>query len=578
MNDLTVFTDVPARMIAVELIDDDDNDMRRVAASRAADAALAANIARRGILQPLGVRANGNRFQIVMGRRRLRAARAIGLPSVPAQIGTWTDEEIRAVQLAENMQREDPHPLDVWRSVRELVDAGMTIADAAVETGINERATRQIERLGRLHPAIMALVELEMPRDRELRIIANAPPAAQEKAAKGVRAKPGQFNWYTIAERCTIERIPRSHAIFDAGAVPELWDEDLFAEPDDEDRFSTADIKRFMALQHEALTARVEKERAGKRRVQLAEIDGRLPKLPKGFRLVSTIPGQKPRRTECAFVAVAGDGRIVEVIGVDVAAQKAADGKRKQKAAERAAAAKAAIIGDDVMDESGADDAALDEADGDDSSPMPAAELKPSFSKAGADIIAQTKEQALRTTLRTGLAELPLERLVALLVLMLSSDNIEYRLHAPDDPDPANWRQFQEWHHMRDLARRLLLPGGAITELSGADARALAGEAMARILGFNANGTKYGGNSGAAAEWIGAAVGADQALPRFDTEAFLAAMNGETLRKLAQEAGLKSTGAVGALRASLVGKLPDWRPTAAQFGAPAPAEVKGSEA
>ena len=76
--------------------------------------------------------------------------------------------------------------------------------------------------------------------------------------------------------------------------------------------------------------------------------------------------------------------------------------------------------------------------------------------------------------------------------------------------------------------------------------------------------------SGDAAEWIGATIDAGAQLPRFDTEEFLKQVRGSVLVDLAEQAGIKSSGTVTALRARLVGQLPNWRPAASQFGAPGP--------
>ena len=55
-----------------------------------------------------------------------------------------------------------------------------------------------------------------------------------------------------------------------------------------------------------------------------------------------------------------------------------------------------------------------------------------------------------------------------------------------------------------------------------------------------------------------------------DTERFLATVSGDILRKIAVEHGHKPRGSVAELRRQLAGHLPDWRPAAAQFGAPGP--------
>jgi hypothetical protein len=126
--------------------------------------------------------------------------------------------------------------------------------------------------------------------------------------------------------------------------------------------------------------------------------------------------------------------------------------------------------------------------------------------------------------------------------------------------------EFDDWAAVREL----LTPGGTLAPITTLRLCELAAETVADILEVGGPSSGWGRKSGHAAEWVGAAIGAGQALARFDTPEFLATVPGEILRSVAQAAGLKSTGAVAALRSSLAGKLPDWRPDAAAFGAPGP--------
>ncbi|HEY7579242.1 MAG TPA: ParB/RepB/Spo0J family partition protein [Acetobacteraceae bacterium] len=76
---------------------------------------LAQSIRLRGVLQPLVVRPHPDkqdRFQIVAGERRWRAAGAAGLHEVPVLVDQMTDAEASAVALVENLQRQDLNPLD----------------------------------------------------------------------------------------------------------------------------------------------------------------------------------------------------------------------------------------------------------------------------------------------------------------------------------------------------------------------------------------------------------------------------------------------------------------------------------
>ncbi len=542
------------RTVPIELIDDDYNDMRRVAVSARSDAVLKGSILRHGVLQAIGVRQLGNRYQIAFGRRRLRLSRELERSEIPAMVGDWPDEAIRAVPVAENLHRAAPHPIDVWHSVHDLLGAGFTLQEAAEEVGLDERAMRRMDRLSRLHPDVLKLIEIEMPPDHALRTIAQASDKAQAKAVKDVRAKPGQFNWHAIAHRCEVQRINRSEAIFDADTHPAMWDEDLFAQPDDEGRFSTADVDGFMKLQSAALDAHVEAERAARKRVQRAEFDATKHgvQLPKQFRLISTIPGSKPKRTECVFIALRPDGRIAEVLAVDVAAQKVADKARDQKAKEKAKTAARTDTDVDTSEELGS-------SAGDGDAPLPETPQRSPVSKAGLDLIAAAKTRALHDRLAWTAKELSIGELLRLVLVSFDAHNIEIR-------------DYQKRRAVEAIVARQILPGDCqwcVQRCNEAGTRGAAAKLLQTLLTIGGPSDRFAA-SGDAAEWIGAAIGAGEALPRFDTEVMLAAVNGETLRKVATDAGIKATGSVTALRSKLIGALPNWRPDAAAFGAPGP--------
>jgi len=73
---------------------------------------LAQSIASNGIIQPLVVRKRGERYQIVAGERRWRAARLAGMERVPVIVNEVTDEHLLEVTLIENIQREDLNPIE----------------------------------------------------------------------------------------------------------------------------------------------------------------------------------------------------------------------------------------------------------------------------------------------------------------------------------------------------------------------------------------------------------------------------------------------------------------------------------
>ena len=84
---------------------------------------LAASIRAQGVMQPILVRPIGaERFEIIAGERRFRAARLAGLAEVPVLIKEVTDQAAAAMALIENIQREDLNPLEEAHGIQRLLD------------------------------------------------------------------------------------------------------------------------------------------------------------------------------------------------------------------------------------------------------------------------------------------------------------------------------------------------------------------------------------------------------------------------------------------------------------------------
>ena len=73
---------------------------------------LAASIQANGIVQPIVIRPNGGRFQIIAGERRWRAAQKAGLRRVPAVIKEIPDDKLLELALVENIQRQELNPIE----------------------------------------------------------------------------------------------------------------------------------------------------------------------------------------------------------------------------------------------------------------------------------------------------------------------------------------------------------------------------------------------------------------------------------------------------------------------------------
>ncbi len=83
---------------------------------------LAASIREHGVLQPLLLTRNGERYTLVAGERRWRAARMAGLKQVPALVRDFSAQQVAEVSLVENLQRDDLNPLEEARGIRSLID------------------------------------------------------------------------------------------------------------------------------------------------------------------------------------------------------------------------------------------------------------------------------------------------------------------------------------------------------------------------------------------------------------------------------------------------------------------------
>jgi ParB family transcriptional regulator, chromosome partitioning protein len=84
-------------------------------------APLVESVRRYGIQMPIKVRPKGDRFEIVFGERRWRAAKEVGLDTLPATVEDLTDEEAHARRVLENSQRRDPHALEEAEAYERLL-------------------------------------------------------------------------------------------------------------------------------------------------------------------------------------------------------------------------------------------------------------------------------------------------------------------------------------------------------------------------------------------------------------------------------------------------------------------------
>ncbi len=121
------------RMVPIELVDPNPHPPRQVMGDLSE---LMASIAEKGVIEPLVVRQQGSRFQIVAGERRYQAAVQVGLQELPVIIREVDDHEMTELALVENLQRKDLTPFEEAEAMHGLVErCGYTHEDLARRLG-----------------------------------------------------------------------------------------------------------------------------------------------------------------------------------------------------------------------------------------------------------------------------------------------------------------------------------------------------------------------------------------------------------------------------------------------------------
>ena len=150
-------------------------------------AELGASIRESGIVQPILVRRRGERYQIIAGERRFRAAQAIGLASVPVTVREVADEHLLELALVENIQREELNAIEEAQAFHRLQDEfRLTQEEIARRVGRDRTTVANTLRLLRLPRELREMVVERPPRRR-----ARPGPARPRPRGRPGRARPG---------------------------------------------------------------------------------------------------------------------------------------------------------------------------------------------------------------------------------------------------------------------------------------------------------------------------------------------------------------------------------------------------
>ena len=167
---------------------------------------LAASIQAVGVIQPIIVCREGERYTIVAGERRYRAARLAGLEQIPAIVRDWEKQTRLEAALIENLQRDDLNPVEEAMGVKKLME----------ETGLTQEQAAQ--RLGKSRPAVANLLRLLTLPESVIRMLREGKLTAGHARALVGLEKGKQEK---LAQLCAAQGtpVPHRHIAFRDGDV-----------------------------------------------------------------------------------------------------------------------------------------------------------------------------------------------------------------------------------------------------------------------------------------------------------------------------------------------------------------------
>ena len=468
------------------------NNPRRTPVPPAMDEQLLASIKAVGIIQPPCVSQTDNGLMIEIGSRRVKAAIKADLPVIDVLVCD-ADEVAAAMRpLAENLIRASMTSVDIWRKIEQLEAQGwneQAIGDALAQP---VRTVRRLKLLAHLHPPMLDVMALgSMPNEEQLRTIAAAARDEQAQVWKKHKPKKGQpeVAWYEVARALAKRRMPATAARFGddlAKAYGVVWEDDLFAPPGEDSRYTT-NVEGFFGAQQEWL-----QNNLPERGTLLPVNDygqGQLPKMAE--RVYS-----KPGKTD-----LVGHYIDVRTGEVETIAYRLPEPKKTGKPTDGRQAPTDAADG------------------GGDNDETPTVRTRPDVTQKGVAMIGDLRTEALHQAL----ANTPIEddTLLGLLILAFGCDNVSVdsggHLHGDD----------------REAICRAITEGGVLTTdvdlLRQAARRMLAGVLLCR---------ESRSQSGPFARIAGEAIGASLRLPNMATEEFLSCLSRGALETVARAEGV----------------------------------------
>ena len=304
---------------------DNPDRTRQTKSTPQADALLLATIKAVGLVQPPMIApesGGGNGYIIDSGHRRVKQAIKAGLEEIEVLVVDAANDNGAMRSMVENIAREPLNPVDQWRAIERLVALGWTEEAIAVALALPVRQIRKLRLLANILAAMLdQMAKGDMPNEQQLRTIAAASLDEQKEVWKAHKPKKGdpQVSWWSVANALTKKRMYARDASFGddlAQAYGIQWVEDLFAQADEDSRYTT-DVEAFLGAQQEWMTSHLPKKGI----VTEANNWGQ-PELPKkAERLYG-----KPGKGDCTAMYLDREGKV-QTVHYRMPEEKKAKGK-----------------------------------------------------------------------------------------------------------------------------------------------------------------------------------------------------------------------------------------------------------
>lgn len=145
---------------------------------------LSASIKANGVIMPIVVNKDGDKYMIIAGERRFRASKLAGLTSIPAVVKQYDERKIKEISLIENLQREDLNPIEAANAMKQLMlDYSLTQEELSDRIGKSRSAIANTLRLLSLDGEVIKLVANNKLSSGHARTLVTLPVSEQVKLA-----------------------------------------------------------------------------------------------------------------------------------------------------------------------------------------------------------------------------------------------------------------------------------------------------------------------------------------------------------------------------------------------------------